>query len=206
MILVVATANPGKAGEIRALLPGLSIETLADHPAIAMPPEDEPTFAGNAVLKARFVSEALKVPALADDSGLCVDALGGAPGVRSARYGPGSDEARVDKLLRAISSVPDGERTARFVCAMALAVPGRDPVLVEGVVEGMIARAPRGSNGFGYDPIFLVGGGPRTLAEYPMDEKNAVSHRGRALRAMLPHLAAQFGLSVAADSSPTTQR
>jgi XTP/dITP diphosphohydrolase len=191
-VLVVATANPGKTIEIRALLPDVKVETLSDHPEIAMPPEDEETYAGNARLKAEHAARALDLPVLADDSGLSVDALGGMPGVRSARYAPGPDAARIAKLLGALAGVPAGRRTARFVCAMALAAPGRTTEIVEGVIEGRIAESPRGSNGFGYDPVFLVNGGPRTMADLDVAEKNQLSHRARAIRAMMPHLMALF--------------
>jgi XTP/dITP diphosphohydrolase len=132
------------------------------------------------------------VAALADDSGLSVDALEGAPGVYSARYAPGTDADRVRKLLGALTGVPAEKRSARFVCAMAFAVPGLKTTLVEGTCEGSIGHDPRGENGFGYDPVFLVGGGPKTMAELTMSEKNAISHRGQALRMIAPTLARHF--------------
>jgi len=131
---------------------------------------------------------------LADDSGLAVDALGGAPGVRSARYAPGSDADRIAKLLAALAAVPDERRTARFVCAMVLAAPGADPIAREGTCEGRIGRDPRGDRGFGYDPVFVLADG-RTMAELELAEKNRVSHRGRALEAMLPDLRELLGLT-----------
>jgi len=138
------------------------------------------------------VARLLGVPALADDSGLEVDALGGAPGVRSARYAEGSDRDRWEKLLAALEDVPQERRQARFVCAMALAAPGRETVVVRGTCEGEILRAPSGEGGFGYDPVFLPRGQSRTMAELHRDEKGAISHRGRALRAIEAQLAALF--------------
>lgn len=193
-LLVVATQNRGKTKEIARALPGLTIQTLADYPQIQMPPEDAATFSGNALLKAKYVADLLGLPVLADDSGLVVDALGGAPGVHSARYALGSDQDRYEKLLMALQDVPEPRRTARFVCAMALLIPNQDPIQVEGVVEGRIARAPQGDGGFGYDPIFLVGDGSRTMAELSPAEKGAVSHRGRALEQLWSILATHFSL------------
>jgi XTP/dITP diphosphohydrolase len=198
--LVVATHNKGKAAEIRGALEGRAkVETLADHPEIEMPPEDEPTFEGNARVKALHVMQALGVPVLADDSGLAVDALGGEPGVRSARYAPGSDADRIAKLIAAIDAVPYERRTARFVCAMVLAAPGAEPIAREGTCEGRIGREPRGAQGFGYDPVFVLEDG-RTMAELQLAEKNRVSHRGRALEAMLPELCAVLGLTFRSTS------
>lgn len=187
--LIVATSNRGKVKELDALLRDRAIvETLLDHPEVGEIVEDRDSFEGNAGKKAEEVSRIVGRPALADDSGLCVDALGGAPGVYSARYAPGSDRDRYQKLLAEIASVPAGSRSARFVCAMALAVPGRETVFVRGVCEGEILFAPRGEGGFGYDPVFLVAGRSETMAELPMEEKNRISHRARALQAMLPRL------------------
>lgn len=193
-VLVVATKNAGKAVEIQAALPGLEIRTLADHPELEMPPETGETFEANAAAKALYVAQQLGCPALADDSGLVVDALGGAPGVRSARYAEGSDSDRVKKLLLALEGVPDDQRTARFASAVAFARPGEPVELALGFTEGRIGRQPRGEGGFGYDPVFITEDGRRTMAELTLEEKNAISHRGRALRAILPHLAAHFSL------------
>jgi XTP/dITP diphosphohydrolase len=190
--LVIATANAHKTIELRELFPDLSIKTLADFPAIPPVVEDGETFEDNAKKKAEEIAAVLKEPVLADDSGICVDVVGGAPGVRSARYAEGSDLTRYEKLLRALVDVPAGLRAARFVCVMALAVPGLPTVLERGVCEGSIAFQPRGEKGFGYDPVFIVGHGPRTMAELPMSEKNFVSHRGRAAAAMRPHLLRMF--------------
>lgn len=190
--LVVATQNEGKAVELRAALTGVEVQTLADHPSIVMPEETGETFEANASAKAEHVAKVLGVPALADDSGLVVDALDGAPGVRSARYAPGSDRDRYEKLLAAMTGIED--RAARFVCAMALAIPGAPTMVVRATSEGRIGFAPRGEGGFGYDPVFEVEGDDRTMAQLTVAEKNALSHRGRALAKMRPHLAANFSL------------
>jgi XTP/dITP diphosphohydrolase len=152
-------------------------------PAVALPPEGESSYADNALAKARAAARAAGLLALADDSGLEVDALGGAPGVRSARYGgPGLDDAgRCRALLAALAGVPESRRTARFRCAVALAEPGGREAVVEGAAEGIILTAPRGRGGFGYDPVFLYPPLGATFAEIPEAEKHAVSHRGRAV-------------------------
>jgi XTP/dITP diphosphohydrolase len=195
-VLVVATGNRGKLAEIRAKLADLAIEvrSLADYPPVAAPDEPELTFEGNARIKARYYAAHTGAWVLADDSGLEVDALGGAPGVHSAYYAGthGEDEANNAKLLRELEAVPDAERSARFRCALCLAgagLPGGERVF-HGVVEGRILRAPQGRGGFGYDPLFYhpdVGG---TTAEIPLATKNTLSHRGRALDALRAHLAA----------------
>lgn len=148
-------------------------------------PETGETFEDNARLKAEGYCAASGLPTLADDSGIVVDALDGAPGVRSAHYGGSglSDEGRVELLLRELRGVPDEKRTARFVCVIAIAAPGAPTQLVRGEVEGRIAHTPRGSNGFGYDPVFLLPARGLTTAELPSAEKHAVSHRGVAARA-----------------------
>lgn len=190
--LLLATANPGKAVEVRSLLPGVQVQTLADHPELEMPPESADTFVGNAQIKAVFAAKALGRPALADDSGLVVDALDGAPGVYSARYGPGSDEDRYRKLLSALESVPDEARTARFVCSMVFALPDGTVFSADGTVEGKISRAPVGEGGFGYDPVFWLPAQSASMAQLSKADKNAISHRGRALRAILPKIQAHF--------------
>jgi XTP/dITP diphosphohydrolase len=192
--VVFATGNAHKAEELAALVAGkLAVETLAMHAGVVMPDETGTTFEANAILKAEHVARALGLPAIADDSGLEVIALGGAPGVRSARYAEGSDADRSAKLLGALRRVPDPQRTARFVCALAWVVPGAKPVVVEGKVEGRIGQGPRGDGGFGYDPVFLVGPDhQRTMAELPVEAKNRLSHRGNALLALLPTLKAHF--------------
>jgi XTP/dITP diphosphohydrolase len=188
--VLFATTNPGKLRELRALVGGaLEVLGLADVAPIPEPAEDADTFEENAVLKARAYAAASGLPALADDSGLCVDALGGRPGVLSARYAPGDDRARYEKLLRELEGVPDAQRTASFRCALALAQPdGRVHVEV-GACAGAIGHAPRGSHGFGYDPVFRLPDG-RHLAELGSEEKGALSHRGAAFRLMRPHLLA----------------
>lgn len=190
MKLLVATSNAGKLIEIREILGGLALDllTLED---LRLPPPDETagTFHGNAEQKAVTCARQSGLWTLADDSGLCVDALGGAPGVHSARYAE-TDEKRRAKLLAALSQVPPERRGAHFFCAAALSAPGGEPVVhAEGRVDGSIALAGRGTNGFGYDPLFLPGEAPgRTLAELGSEEKNLLSHRGRALRALRPAL------------------
>jgi XTP/dITP diphosphohydrolase len=188
--VLFATTNAGKLRELRGLVGGaLEVLGLADVAPIPEPAEDADTFEENAVLKARAYARAAGLPALADDSGLCVDALGGRPGVLSARYAPGDDRARYEKLLRELEGVPDARRTAAFRCALALALPdGRVHVEV-GACTGTIAHAPRGSHGFGYDPVFRLPDG-RHLAELSSEEKGALSHRGAAFRLMRPRLLA----------------
>lgn len=192
MKLLVATHNPGKVRELRELLADLPVE-VTFPPEIGLELEvDETgaTFAENAALKALAFARASGLVALADDSGLEVDALGGAPGVHSARYaGPGASDAdRYRKLLAALAGVPPGQRSARFRCVVAVATPAGDVELAEGVCEGEIASEPLGQHGFGYDPVFQVAGVGRRMAELPPDLKNQLSHRGRAFRAARPIL------------------
>lgn len=194
--LMLATGNPGKVAELRGILAlhldlgGVSLLTPRDWPTpLPEVAETGTTFAENARLKADALASATGLPALADDSGLCVDALGGAPGLHSARWaGPGASDAdRNAKLLLALADMPPERRTARFVCAAALAVPGSDTVAADGFCEGIILQAPRGANGFGYDPLFLLPDMGRTMAELTADEKNRLSHRALALsRLFLP--------------------
>jgi XTP/dITP diphosphohydrolase len=186
-VLVLATGNPGKARELRALLAGIPFEirTLADYPPVEMPEESGDTYEANALIKARAAAAHTGVLALGDDSGIEVAALGGMPGVRSARVGgPGLDDrGRVAHLLGCIERVPDDERGARFVCVIALVAPGGTETLVEGTCEGRIARAPRGAGGFGYDPVFFYPPLGGTFGELRDDQKAIVSHRGRAAAA-----------------------
>jgi XTP/dITP diphosphohydrolase len=185
--LVVATTNRGKVRELAGLLgPSWTLRSGLDLGHLPEVVEDADSFQGNAALKAHAFARALGQWALADDSGLCVDALGGRPGVLSSRYAA-TDEARVRRLLEELQGVPDAQRTARFRCALCLAGPAGDEVFTQGVCEGWIGHAPRGLHGFGYDPVFEVGGGV-TLAELDEADKAAISHRGAALRAMLPQL------------------
>ena len=187
--LLVATNNPGKVREFEELLVGLPFEvTFPAREGIALEVEESgATFEDNARLKALAYARASGLPTLADDSGLEVDALGGAPGVWSARYaGPGAGDAdRYQKLLNALATVPDGRRTARFRCVVALAWPDGAVHTSEGRCEGQIGWAPRGEHGFGYDPVFIVdGSGGQTMAELPPEIKNRISHRARAVQAM----------------------
>ena len=190
MKLLVATSNPGKLVEIREILAGFALE-LVSLRDLRLPPPDETgaTFHDNAAQKATICARQSGLWTLADDSGLCVEALGGAPGVHSARYAP-TDEERRTRLLQALSSVPAEKRSAYFFCAVALSPPEGERVLrAEGRVDGSIAKAARGANGFGYDPIFLPADAPgKTLAELGSAEKNRLSHRGRALERMGPVL------------------
>lgn len=189
--LVVATTNPGKAREFRRLLADLPVRLVRlDELGIAPPAETGVTFAANATLKARHAAAASGLLALADDSGLVVDALGGAPGVYSARYaGAGAtDVENRRRLLAELGETPPAARTARFVCALAVAAPDGEVTVTEGTCEGMILTAPRGDGGFGYDPLFLLPERGVTLAELSLDEKNAISHRARAVAAAAPVL------------------
>jgi XTP/dITP diphosphohydrolase len=190
---VLATFNRDKARELSAMLalPGAEIVPLADWPGASAPEEDGATLAANAHIKAAAAMALTGLPAIADDTGLEVDAIGGAPGVHAARYaGPGATYAdNVARLLAALAGVPDERRTARFrtVC-VALHPDGRS-WQAEGVLEGAILREQRGGNGFGYDPVFALADG-RTLAELSDDEKNAISHRALAVRALASRLGA----------------
>jgi XTP/dITP diphosphohydrolase len=187
-LIVLATANEGKAREFLTLLQGRAdlVETLREHPGVILPPETGSTYRENAIAKASAVHAALGAPALGDDSGLEVDALGGAPGLHSARYaGPeANDRANNELLLRGLRGVPPESRTARFWCALALVRGPGDVVMSEGVCEGRILEAPRGDGGFGYDPLFVPDGETLTFAELPWERKNAISHRARAVAAL----------------------
>ena len=193
MKLVLATRNAGKLVELQRILTaaGISGVELLTATDVDAPEVDETgdTFVDNALLKARATATASGLPALADDSGLEVDALGGAPGVRSARYAGahGDDEANLRLLLERMATVTD--RRARFVCVAALATPDGHEWTVTGTVEGEITHEPRGSGGFGYDPIFLPSGYWQTTAEMSPEEKDAISHRGKAFRAIAPAVA-----------------
>lgn len=225
MRLVLATRNQGKIEELRQILAGhvkvgsgagslevVGLELFPDAPDV---PETEPTFVGNAVLKARSIAEFTGSPAVADDSGLCVDALNGMPGILSARWagrsrgGHGSverDRANVELVLDQLADFGPDQRGAHFVCAAALALPpgaafaassageGREHC-VEGRMHGRIIERPRGDGGFGYDPIFVPNGETRTVAELPAERKNEISHRGQAFRALVGVLPELLGLS-----------
>ena len=187
MKLLIATHNPGKKREYAELLQGLNVEliTLDDLGIGEAVEEDGESYAENALLKAQFYAAAEGVLTLADDSGLEVDALGGAPGVLTARYaGEGAtDEQRYSLLLRQLREVPDERRTARFRCAIALAWPDGPTEVTQGTCEGRITHKPRGKHGFGYDPVFYVPKYGCTMAELPLEIKNRISHRARAAAA-----------------------
>ncbi len=189
MRLLIATTNLGKAKEIKAELLAagvgeLELLTLRDFPAIPDVVEDQPTFGGNAMKKARHYAAHSNMLTLADDSGLCVDALNGAPGIYSARYAgqPCDDDANNRKLLAALQDVPAEKRGAQFVCALALALPDKPLVVLSDYVIGGIGYAPRGDNGFGYDPLFVLPERRLTTAELSLEEKSQISHRGKAVR------------------------
>jgi XTP/dITP diphosphohydrolase len=184
--LVLATRNPAKLRELARILgeqvPLAGLDAFGGAPDV---PETGATFEENALLKARAIAQYTGLPAVADDSGLCVDALNAMPGVLSARWagGHGDDKANLDLVLAQIADVPDPRRGARFVCAAAL-VDGAREVVVTGTVAGRLIRERRGSGGFGYDPIFLPDGFEETTAEMTPEAKDAISHRGRAFRAL----------------------
>ena len=190
--LVLATRNPHKVEELEAILSsaGLSVELvgLSAFPAVPDVVEDGLTFDANALKKARAAVEATGLPAVADDSGLCVDVLNGMPGVFSARWAGrhGDDDANLDLLLAQLSDVGDEHRGAHFACAAALVEPSGQQHVVEGRIDGVLLREPRGSAGFGYDPIFRPAGQRHTTAEMTAAEKNAISHRGLAFSGLAP--------------------
>ena len=192
--VLLATRNTKKLAELRRildpLLPGLEVLGLDSVPAYDEPPETEPTFEGNALIKARAAVVATGLPSLADDSGLCVDALGGMPGVLSARWsGPPKDDRRNNELLLAqLADVPDSRRSAHFACAVAFCHPGGEDV-VTGEMPGRIIREMRGEGGFGYDVLFVPDGYDLTGAEMDPGLKDELSHRGKSLRAVAPIVA-----------------
>jgi XTP/dITP diphosphohydrolase len=191
--IVLASNNEKKAREMRSLLPGEFEVITANDANVNMPDETGSTFEENALLKARAAALQSSRISVADDSGLEIDALDGAPGVRSARFAadhglPASDEENNRLALEKLSSVPPERRTARFVSAVAVATPNGQEVVVRGTVEGHIGTEPKGENGFGYDPLFTPSGSERTMAELTDDDKNAISHRGRAFEKALPHI------------------
>lgn len=223
--ILIATRNPGKRREMVAVLCEDNADSLlsrvnwlgVDDVAADLPdpPENEPTFAANAAFKARYWSRATGLWTLADDSGLEVDALGGAPGVWSARFSlldessppdRAADRREIDaannrKLIAALAGVPESGRTARFRCALALVAGDRVLATAEGAIEGRIIDRPRGSGGFGYDPHFLVPELNRTTAELALSEKNGISHRGRALRLMRRRLIELLGAAPPASDA-----
>ena len=190
---VFASSNPGKLREVEAVLGPLGMSIIAQSAlGIAGAAETATTFAGNALLKARKAAQQSGLPAIADDSGLCVDALGGRPGVQSARYAgtDASDADNVRKLLAELRAVPADQRQARFHCAVVLVTPHDiiEPLLAEEEWQGVILVAPTGSGGFGYDPVFYDPATGKAAAEMTTDEKNKVSHRGKALRLLASRL------------------
>ena len=196
--VVLATRNAAKLRELARILGAedhatqIRLAGLDEFPGAPDVPETGATFEENALLKARAIADYTGLPAVADDSGLCVDALSGMPGVLSARWagGHGDDKANLELVLAQVAEVPDTRLGARFVCAAALVVPSAGEWVVTGRVEGRLIRAPRGSGGFGYDPIFLPGGFDQTTAEMTAEAKDAISHRGRAFRALAPFITA----------------
>jgi XTP/dITP diphosphohydrolase len=209
--IVLATRNAGKLVELHRILAASGIDVtlagLGEFPGAPEVAETGRTFADNALLKARSAAAFTGLPAVADDSGLCVDALNGMPGVLSARWAGrhGDDQANLDLVLGQLADVPDADRGAHFACAAALVVPappaqpagapsaGAAERVVEGRLYGRITRAPRGTNGFGYDPVFLPDSSALTTAEMEPSAKDAISHRGRALRALAPVIAELLG-------------
>ena len=191
-LLLIATSNPGKLREIKAVFSGSPIhfEDLRQDPDLPAAVEDADTFMANAEKKALHYAERSGLPALADDSGLEVDCLGGRPGVRSARFAGrhGDDQANNAKLIELLRDVPLEERRARFRCAIVVADRGAVLARAEGAIEGLIVDEPRGENGFGYDPHFLVPDLGKTTAELAPEHKNHISHRGQALRLILDAL------------------
>jgi XTP/dITP diphosphohydrolase len=199
--VVLATRNAAKLRELARILGAedgasqdggeqIRLVGLDEFPGAPDVPETGATFEENALLKARAIADYAGLPAVADDSGLCVDALNGMPGVLSARWAGrhGDDQANLELVLAQVTDVPDTRLGARFVCAAALVVPGGAEWVVTGQVEGRLIRAPRGRGGFGYDPIFLPDGFGQTTAEMTAEAKDAISHRGRAFRALTPFI------------------
>ena len=194
--ILIATTNPGKFAELSAMLDAdVSWVNLSDFKGIGEIKEDEQTFAGNARKKAIGYSKATGLWTIADDSGLVIDALGGQPGVKSARFSGAKDKERtlidhknIAKVLKLLEGVPKENRTAKFVCCLCLASPEKVMIETEGMLEGIIINEPVGENGFGYDPIFFVPKLNKTVAQMDADEKNAISHRGNAIRKLRPLL------------------
>ena len=196
MRIVLATNNPKKRVELERILAGLDVELVPmGELGLPSPVEDGDTFEANALIKARAASAATGLPALADDSGLVVDALDGEPGVISSRWAgtDGDDEANNAKLVRALADVPEGDRSARFVAVAALVTPGGSEHVVRGTMEGRVRDHPTGDGGFGYDPYFVADGHEVSNAELSAAEKDAISHRGEAFRAIRPHVEALVG-------------
>jgi XTP/dITP diphosphohydrolase len=197
--LILATRNPEKLRELRRVLETgrvpVDVSDLDEFPGMPEVAETGLTFTDNALLKARAVTAFTGLPAVADDSGLCVDSLNGMPGVLSARWSGrhGDDAANLQLVLGQLADIPAGHRGAHFACAAALVLPSGAEHVTEGVVDGSLTTAPRGTNGFGYDPIFVPAGYQVTTAEMSPADKDRISHRGRALRALAPIIAALLG-------------
>jgi XTP/dITP diphosphohydrolase len=197
--VVLATANQHKLAELTRILAAghvdVALASLAEFPGAPDVAETGATFAENALLKARAIAQFTRLPAVADDSGLCADALNGMPGVLSARWSGrhGDDEANLRLLLAQLADVPEERRGAQFVCAAALVLPGGREHVSEGIVRGRLIREPRGQNGFGYDPIFVPESAAITTAEMDSADKDRISHRGKALRGLAPVIAAFLG-------------
>lgn len=204
--ILLASRNAKKLAELRRILapelPAVEVVGLDDVPAYDEVPETGATFADNALIKAREGFAHTGLPTVADDSGLAVDALNGMPGVLSARWSGrhGDDEANLRLVLGQLGDTPDERLGAAFLCAVAF-VDGGGEVVVDGRMPGRLIREPRGANGFGYDPIFVPTGYDRTSAELLAEEKDAISHRGRALRALVPHLINRTGLTAGSEES-----
>ena len=190
--VVFATGNAHKVGEVQQILAAsgadIHVLSLAQWPDAPTPIEDGRTFAENALIKARAIAAHTGLPAIADDSGICVDALNGMPGIYSARWAGahGQDRANLELLLAQVRDVPDDRRGAQFLCAAAVVTPAGEERVVEGTIDGVLTTVPAGSGGFGYDPIFRPHGYDVTTAELSAEEKNAISHRGAAFRALAP--------------------
>jgi XTP/dITP diphosphohydrolase len=199
MMLALATANPHKVIELSRILEAghvdVRLASLTEFPGAPDVPETGATFAENALLKAHAIAQFTGLPAVADDSGLCADALNGMPGVLSARWSGrhGDDAANLQLVLAQLADVPDERRGAQFVCVAALALPDGREHVSEGVVAGRLIREPRGQNGFGYDPIFVPASSDITTAEMDPVGKDRISHRGKALRGLAPVIAALLG-------------
>ena len=198
--LVIATRNAGKITELRRILDSLSdgaIELVGvdQFPDLVDVQETGSTFKENSLLKATYTAAMTGLPSIADDSGICIDALGGAPGIFSARWAGvhGNDKANVEKVLDELKDVPDFKRGAHFICVAALAMPDGREMVEEGLFHGRILRAPIGNQGFGYDPIFSPLGMSISSAQMSADEKDLVSHRGKSLRALAPHVIEMLG-------------
>jgi XTP/dITP diphosphohydrolase len=197
--LVLATANSHKLIELRRILAAGQVEVdlagLGEFPGAPEVQETGATFAANALLKAHAIAAFTGLPAVADDSGLCVDALNGMPGILSARWAGrhGDDAANLRLVLAQLADVPDERRGANFTCAAALVLPGGREHVTEGIMRGTLVREPRGEKGFGYDPVFVADGASCTNAELDSAAKDAISHRGKALRALAPVIAALLG-------------